>query len=72
MAARRSSNTFFKIGLPMIGFMIVGSVSLSVFMQHHYDVKDRRNGSITERKFDLKKEHDNMMQSLVRRSVLGA
>jgi len=50
----------------MIGFMLVGSASLSVFMQHHYDVKDRRHGSMTERKFDLKKEHDNMMKSLVR------
>jgi hypothetical protein len=65
MAAKRSANTFYKIGLPMIGFMLVGSASLSTFMQHHYDVKDRRHGSITERKFDLKKEHDSMMKSLV-------
>ena len=64
--SRRSSNVFFKVGLPMIGFMIVGSGCLSVFMQNHYDVKDKRHGSISERKFDLKNEHKKMMKNLVR------
>lgn len=48
----------------MFGFVVVGSGALSVFMENHYEVKDRRHGSISERKFDLKKEHDSMVKSL--------
>ena len=69
-AARKSKSTFFSVGLPMLGFIFVGGGCLSVFMQNHYDVKDKRHGSITERKFDLKKEHDTMMKSLVSIFVL--
>ena len=62
---RKSGNVFVSVGLPMIGFVIVGGGSLSVFMQNHYDLKDRLHGSISERKFDLKKEHERMIKSLV-------
>ena len=65
-AARKGAkSTFYQVGLPMIGFVFVGGASLSVFMQNHYDVKDKRNGSVSQRKFDLKAEHDSMINKLV-------
>lgn len=67
---KKSGNIFVSVGLPMLGFVIIGGGSLSVFMQHHFELKDRVHSSISERKFDLKKEHEKMIKDLVRMEEL--
>ena len=49
----------------MNGFTLMGCYCLTKFMQNHYEIKDKRAGSISERKFDLQKEYSEMMKNLV-------
>jgi len=51
-------------GAPLITLLLGGSYVLSSFMETHYEVKDKRNKSISTRKFDLEEEHAKMMKDL--------
>ena len=51
-------------GIPMIAFIVGGSLALSNFMQTHYELKDKAKKSTSQRKFDLEEEHSKMMKQL--------
>ena len=65
MASRaRGGSNAFKVGVPMLGFMLGGVYVLSTFMQTHVEMKDKKVSSQSQRKFDLDQEHDAMMKKL--------
>jgi Cytochrome c oxidase assembly protein COX16 len=58
------SKILMTAGIPMIAFIVGGSLALSNFMQTHYELKDKAKKSTTQRKFDLEEEHSKMMKQL--------
>jgi hypothetical protein len=63
----RRPNTFLRFGLPFIGFMVVGSLGLSVFVQGRKDQIDARAfvddtrapaEQLRRKKFDIGEEHE--------------
>ena len=53
-----------QAGVPMIIFIVGGSVGLSAFMQTHYELKDKKLNTQTVRNYDLAAEHAAMMKKL--------
>ena len=53
-----------KSGLPLIFFIIGGSYGLSIFMQTHFDYKDKKENNISKRNFDLEQEHKKILEQL--------
>ena len=51
------SKLLVRAGLPLVTFLVGGSLVLSHFMQTHMEIKDKRNTSVSKRKFDLEEEH---------------
>lgn len=65
MAGRaRGAGALAKAGVPMIAFMVGGSFLLAHFMQTHMEIKDKRQTSVSKRKFDLEEEHKSLMKKL--------
>jgi len=60
----RQTGVLIKAGIPLVAFMLGGSLALSQFMQTHMDIKDKRTQSVSKRKFDLEEEHKMLMQKL--------
>jgi hypothetical protein len=54
----------FKAGIPMVAFMLGGSLVLSEFMQTHMELKDKKVSSKSQRKFDLEEERKSMLGKL--------
>ena len=54
----------FKAGIPLVLLILGGSFALAQFMQTHMEVKDKRNQSVSKRKFDLEEEHRMLMKKL--------
>ena len=52
------------IGAPLIIFLIGGSYLLSIFLETHFEMKDKQNSSSTVRSFDLEQEHKELMKKL--------
>lgn len=51
-------------GVPLLLFMIGGTYFLSVFLQTHNEIKDKQANSVSVRKFDIAKEHEQLMKKL--------
>jgi len=69
----RRPNTFLHFGLPFIGFMVVGSLGLSVFVQGRKDQIDARAfvddtrapaEQLRRKKFDIGEEHERLKLNL--------
>jgi len=59
----KSNNTLTN-GLPLLLLIVGGSYFLSVFMSTHMEMKDKQNKSTSVRKFDLEKEHKELLSKL--------
>ena len=53
-----------KAGAPFVLLIVAGAYGLSVFMQTHYEYKDKKGGTISKREFTLEEEHKKMMEKL--------
>jgi hypothetical protein len=62
--AARGRKKLVTVGIPFLLFTLGGCYMLSVFLQTHMEIKDRRVKSTTARKFDLEEEHRKMMAQL--------
>jgi len=58
MALRKKSNTFFRVGLPFVVFVVGGFVGLSQFVGGKFEIRDMRVKSQSVRAFNLEEEHD--------------
>lgn len=61
---KRQNQQLIYIGAPLLIFLLGGSYFLSIFMETHYELKDKQNDSKSVRKFDLEEEHRKLMKSL--------
>ncbi|KAF0716251.1 Aste57867_2939 [Aphanomyces stellatus] len=61
-AARKKSNTFTKVGLPFVIFVVGGFTVLNQFMGGKFEKKDAIVKSQSERAFNLEEEHRKIMQ----------
>jgi hypothetical protein len=55
---------FFKAGVPLVAFVCVGSWALSTFVQGHYEKKDLKTKSLSQRQYSLEEEHKKMLKKL--------
>ena len=53
-----------KAGLPLVIVIIGGAYTLSLFMQTHYEYKDKKDKNVNERKFNIEEEHKKIEQQL--------
>lgn len=60
----KGSATLLTSGIPMVLLILGGSYCLSVFMDTHYEVKDKQNRSMSARQYDLEEEYKKMQEQL--------
>ncbi|KAG9414645.1 hypothetical protein AC1031_008053 [Aphanomyces cochlioides] len=61
---RKKSNTFVKVGLPFVIFVVGGFSILNQFLGGKMEKKDVLVKSQSERAFNLDEEHRKMMEKL--------
>ncbi|EQC28376.1 hypothetical protein SDRG_13923 [Saprolegnia diclina VS20] len=64
MARRKSSNTFARVGLPFVIFVVGGFAGLQNFVGGKFERRDMMVKSQSERAFNLDEEHRKIMHKL--------
>ncbi|OQR81349.1 hypothetical protein THRCLA_23394 [Thraustotheca clavata] len=64
MARRQSKNTFVRVGLPFVIFVVGGFAGLQHFVGGKFEKRDMLVKSQNEHAFNLDEEHRKMMQKI--------
>jgi hypothetical protein len=55
---------FVRVGLPLLGFMVLGTLGLTEFMRGKMDTQDSMQTNKSQREYDAESEYKAMMRKL--------
>ena len=55
---------FVRVGLPLLGFMVFGTLGLSQFMRGKMETQDKMYQNKSQREYDVETEYKSMMRKL--------